>query len=263
MKIESIIKRPGGTVIDMDAPKRSYKFAPEDGIHESPHVADVDVQHHASALLRIREGFRLVDGEEVSPGFQRAVTTDPSETLIGSNVHNASYPLSGGETITLGELVQMAFDDSGLTHDGWNDLPDEERYEYIDATLSELQVEGSAPQKPEQVQQEQAQPEPVDEKKAGDESADAAGDDDQEDETEEEAPEQLEQPEQVQQQPEQEQEQAEQHQEPQEEKPAAVTGPSMDMTREDLAELFKKRFGREPSRHLNKTDIINALSEED
>ncbi|WP_064697738.1 glycoside hydrolase family 5 protein [Rhizobium aegyptiacum] len=104
MKIESLIKRKDGTLVDMDAPKRRYHFKPEDGQHESPHVAEVDVQGHANALLRIREGFRLIEGEDVAAAAARALSLDHSKTLTGSNVHNATYTLSGGIGVRTGAL---------------------------------------------------------------------------------------------------------------------------------------------------------------
>ena len=63
MKIESLIKRNGGSVVEMDAPSRTYHFAPVSGKHEDPHVAEVEEQSHIRALLRIREGFRVLEGE--------------------------------------------------------------------------------------------------------------------------------------------------------------------------------------------------------
>lgn len=254
MKIESIIKRPGGTVIDMDAPKRAYKFVPEDGVHESPHVAEVDVESHARALLRIREGFRLVEGE--APLENIAVNQlDHSETLIGSNVHNASYVIKGGDTIQLGDLVVMAFQDSGLTHDQWNELADQERYDFIDATLRELQL-GEA-------EDEGEQPAPVQEKKAGAESESATGD---------EQPVAKQEPEseagtegvtgnnadgQTEQKAEEEQPKEEA---PKEDAPKAEAAePSID----ELRERFKTKFGRYPSTQMKVENIVAALSEDD
>ena len=136
MKIESLIKRKGGSVVEMDAPSRTYHFAPVSGKHEDPHVADVEEQSHIRSLLRIREGFRVLEGE----AQQDDPVHDDDLQLVGSNIHSASYKIKGGETISLDELVSMAFQDSGLDQDQWNNASDEERYGFIDATLLELQL---------------------------------------------------------------------------------------------------------------------------
>lgn len=253
MKIESLIKRKGGTLVEMDAPKRSYRFQPEDGVHESPHVADVDVDSHAKQFLRIREGFRLAEGEE-GPKQAHKDDNEPHEKLNGSNVHSAVYPIKGGETIELNDLVEMAFSDSGLEYEDWQELADQERYDYINATLQELQLGEGELDDEEQPHQPPAQPLPaplpVSEQQPAPENDGKREDGQREDgqlgageqkpgATDEKKPEQnLEQ------------------------NPKS-DAPSMDMSRDDLAALFKKRFGREPSRQLNKADIINALSEED
>ena len=142
MKIESLIKRKGGSVVEMDAPSRTYHFAPVSGKHEDSHVAEVEEQSHIRALLRIREGFRVLEGE----AQQDDPVHDDDLQLVGSNIHAASYKIKGGETISLDELVSMAFQDSGLDQDQWNNASDEERYGFIDATLLELQLGEGEPE---------------------------------------------------------------------------------------------------------------------
>jgi len=218
MKIECIIKRKGGSVIDMDAPARTYHFAPETGNHEDPHVADVLEQSHVRCLLRIREAYRVLSGEELPEEAQQQIKHE--QELVGSNIHSASYSIKGGETIALADLVAMAFEDSGLDYDQWNEATDEERYAYIDATLLELQVGvedeqpiETAKQEPvEQVKQETVKQDPV-----------------------------------VQPKPEEKAE------------PTDLT----DLPRKELAVLYQKRFGRQPSTRMTIDDIANALSEED
>lgn len=247
MKIESLIKRVGGTVIDMDAPKRQYHFKPEDGQpHEAPHVAIMGEMTHAKALLRIREGFRLLDGE-VEPEEDAEGFLPAGKALMGSNVHNASYEIAGGETILLGELVVMAFQDSGLSYEQWEELPDQERYDYIDASLRELQAgEGDSDE-----EDQPKQPAPV----ATEEptvSAPAA--------PEQEAPAPV-----VEEQPKAQEE--EQPKAPVEEnKPAAQPAtekPLAERPRKELVALYKARFNREPSTRMSIPDIAAALSEED
>lgn len=241
MKIESLIKRVGGTVIDMDAPKRQYHFKPENGQpHEAPHVAIVDEATHAKALLRIREGFRLVDGEE-APEEDAEGFLPSGKALTGSNVHNASYEIAGGETVQLGELVVMAFQDSGLSYEQWEELPDQERYDFIDASLRELQAG-------ERVLDDEEQPKaPV----AAEEPAEPA-------EPEQKAP------------PAPEVAEEKPAPEAAEEKPAEEVKPQekiektlAERPRKELVALYKARFNREPSTRMSIPDIAAALSEDD
>lgn len=237
MKIESLIKRVGGTVIDMDAPKRQYHFKPENGQpHEAPHVAIVDETTHAKALLRIREGFRLVDGEE-APEEDAEGFLPSGKALTGSSVHNASYQIAGGDTILLGELVVMAFQDSGLNYEQWEELPDQERYDYIDASLRELQAgEGVLED------EEQNQPAPVATETPAISPTSSPV---------QEAPPTPP----VDEQPKAEIEESKQDQPT--EKPLA------ERPRAELVELYKARFNRNPSTRMSIPDIAAALSEED
>ncbi|AXF51440.1 putative endoglucanase [Erwinia phage Pavtok] len=146
MKIECLIIRPGGTKVDFDAPKRQYHFKP-DAEFDGRHIATVGETSHAAMLLRIREAYRAVEGDVVqAPGEDD--TDLPTRVLNGSQVHDARYVIHGGDEIELDDLVSMAFDDSGLSEAEWNDLPDQERYEFIDATLSELVNGESGSQEP-------------------------------------------------------------------------------------------------------------------
>ena len=154
MKIESLIKRKGGSVVEMDAPSRTYHFAPVSGKHEDSHVAEVEEQSHIRALLRIREGFRVLEGE----AQQDDPVHDDDLQLVGSNIHSASYKIKGGETISLDELVSMAFQDSGLDQDQWNNASDEERYGFIDATLLELQLGEGEPEPVKQQEESDVEP---------------------------------------------------------------------------------------------------------
>lgn len=121
----------------MQSPNREYHFKPT--AEDERHIADVDVSHHAKALLRIKEGYADADGEDNQDNDDDADL--PERFLKSSTVHSASYEITGGEKIDLQDLVNMAFDDSGLDEDDWNALPDTERYEYIDTTLAELRGE--------------------------------------------------------------------------------------------------------------------------
>lgn len=156
MKLESLIRREGGTIVVMDAPKRKYHFKPEGDAPE--HVATVDVEDHARAMLRITEGYRLVAGEELPASLEDVL--EPVK-LVGSLVHNATYTFFG-ETFTLGQLVELACDDSGLSGEQWNELADQERYAYIDATINELKAEpdDNDADEDEQAQEQEKAPEP-------------------------------------------------------------------------------------------------------
>lgn len=134
MKIESLIKRKNGTKVQLDAPKREYLFAPESGNFNDPHVCDVEEESHARILLRISGGYRLAEGEKGLPDED----INPPR-LKGSAVHDARYTIKGGDVVELEDLVNMAFEDSGMDEDDWNELADQQRYEYIDTTLRELQ----------------------------------------------------------------------------------------------------------------------------
>ena len=134
MKIESLIKRKNGTKVQLDDPKREYHFSPESGNFKDPHVCEVEEESHARILLRISGGYRLAEGETAPPDED---ITPPR--LKGSAVHDARYTIKGGDVVELEDLVNMAFEDSSLDEDGWNELADQQRYEYIDTTLRELQ----------------------------------------------------------------------------------------------------------------------------
>lgn len=155
MKIESLIKRKKGTQVQLEAPRKVYHFKPETGVLADPHVCEVENEGHIRALLKIREGFRPAVGEEAPAAEEQDV-----RQLNGSSVHDAKYTIKGGDTIELSDLVNMAFDDSGLDEDEWNALVDQERYEYIDTTLRELQEGFKDDVAPEATEQTEAAEQP-------------------------------------------------------------------------------------------------------
>lgn len=135
-KIECILKRNGGTKVKFSGPEREYHFKPSDS--DPRHVAVVDIETHAKQLLRIKEGYQLIEGPELA--VERVNKNIPPVMPIkGSSVHSANYTILGGAVIGLDELVETAFNDSGLIEEEWNALTDQERYEFIDTTLKELQ----------------------------------------------------------------------------------------------------------------------------
>lgn len=120
MLIESIIKRAGGTVITMPTegkPDTEYHFKPEDGLFDSPHVAEVNIQQHVDRFLSISEGFRVpgFDGEELAViaggDYANMAAIDPDAV---SNKWLASFSrdvlkISPTSKTLLAERLQKAF----------------------------------------------------------------------------------------------------------------------------------------------------------
>lgn len=63
---------------------------------------------------------------------------DKNVGLLGSSKQPASFVLKSGGTMTLGEVVAKAQQDSGLTPEDWNALPDTDRENTITVTIDEL-----------------------------------------------------------------------------------------------------------------------------
>lgn len=238
MLIESLIKRKDGTKVEMEGPERVYHFKPSE--NDTRHIADVDVDVHAKMFLRIREGYKAVDPVDLEDDEDG----DTGRNLNGSNIHSASYTIKGGDVIELEDLVNMAFDDSGLSEDEWNQLDDADRYAYIDTTLSELQ---------DGIKDENQNAEPADQ--PGD--ADPQPEDTHSDDS---APDQSDEGTDL-------QEVAEQS-DPEPTNADDLNGDGVPdslegKSRADLAAQFKARFGRNPSTKMTIPQIIAALSEEE
>jgi len=122
MQIESKIKRPGGTHVDMGT--KQYHFAPLD---DGAHVAEVLDEAHQDRFLAISEGYRLY-----RPGQKAA-----AEILLGSSVHDARYTI-GGKDYALGDLVAAAHKNTGLSATVWNELAEDTRHGLIDDELDKL-----------------------------------------------------------------------------------------------------------------------------
>lgn len=82
MKIELKLKRAGGSEIDM-GDGTTYHFKPEDGRHESPHVADVADSKHMKRLLSI-EGYEIFDPDSASEPEPEPI--EPVPTVDGGNL---------------------------------------------------------------------------------------------------------------------------------------------------------------------------------
>lgn len=132
MKIESKIKRSGGSVIEMFGTK--YHFMPN---AEGAHVAEVEDEDHIARFLAIPEGYKIH-----KPGQLKEVKR--TEVLLGSSVHPATFEING-KTYALGDVVAGAHKESGLSVDEWNALGDENRHSRIDAQLDKLAATDTDP----------------------------------------------------------------------------------------------------------------------
>lgn len=70
MKIESILKRPGGTKVQLGG--KTYHFTPDE---YGRHVAEVEDNDHIGRLLAIREGYRLLSTEPDGGGNDEPLTS--------------------------------------------------------------------------------------------------------------------------------------------------------------------------------------------
>lgn len=218
MKIECTIKRSKGTIVKMDNPSVTYKFAPESDNFEDPHVSVVEDDGHARLFLRIDEAYRLYEGEAPKPLPEK----EEVQPLGSSLVTGENYTIVGGDTVDLAVIVNMAFDDSGLEVEDWNKLSDEDRGERIKAVLADLK--GKEPEDNQNPDNDPPPPPPADTENLNQENNGAPN-------------------------------------------PAAATDNAAinpeDFTRPELAEMFKKRFGRNPSTQMDKKAIARALSQDD
>jgi hypothetical protein len=91
MKIECLIRRKNGSVVDMgDA--MEYHFQPND---LGAHVADVDDETHVATLLAHPEGYRLYNGEspaaapKSAPAPAKVIDSEPPRTDTGEIDYDA------------------------------------------------------------------------------------------------------------------------------------------------------------------------------
>lgn len=144
MKIECILQRKGGTLVEM--PGKNYHFQPQE---DGRHVAEVTSEAHIERFLSIREAYRLLRtpgadaAEEITNagagiGDHSPSTLSAGETLLGSSQFAATFTIHG-TPYTLGDIVSRAFLDSGLTAIDWNGLDDEHRATKIEIVLDALE----------------------------------------------------------------------------------------------------------------------------
>lgn len=143
MKIECTIQRQGGSTVTLGT--TDYHFSP---LADGCHVAQVEPIAHQDKLLSIPEAYRLYrgDGEvlaapvEAAPAPQLHAATEETiqhVALFGSSSHPGSFTIHGKD-YSLGDVVNLAYVQSGLPTEGWNQLSDDTRADLIDAELDKL-----------------------------------------------------------------------------------------------------------------------------
>jgi hypothetical protein len=148
MKIESIIKRDPPTEVVLG--DTAYQFKPDS---QGRHVCDVTDKAHIARLLSIVEGFQIPDDEDapkdltpiapvqaVTPPVLATLQPIDDNALRGSDVHPATLNLADGSTVELADVVEQAYELSGLTTADWNALAPEVRHNLIDVVLDALDV---------------------------------------------------------------------------------------------------------------------------
>lgn len=145
MKIESLIKRKNGTIVELD--EHRYHFKPS--ATDPRHLADVSVKAHISRLLAIPEGFQVADEEvPADPAGQPGPVTG---TLAG--VQDADGSVRTLYQLDEIELRAIAIE---MEIEGARELPVAELIAAIQAEEVEIDgIDTSAPVKTEQQGDEQ------------------------------------------------------------------------------------------------------------
>jgi len=151
MKIECILKREGGSVVDLGG--LEYHFEP---LADGAHVADVENEAHIDRFLSISEGYKLYHGKQEPKGQPKQIgpstpvsapanDSKPVGALAGSDELPPQFEING-KTVTQLEAVNLAFAASGMTSDEWNELDQSERTAKIEIALDELADAKDAPE---------------------------------------------------------------------------------------------------------------------
>lgn len=145
MFIECILRRDPPAVVTLGA--TAYQFKPDS---QGRHVCDVEDNAHLARLLSISEAYRLPGDEPIPQDLIPAIVEHTLPTAAatlapvdenevkGSTVHPATFDLGGVLPVDLADVVDHALSLSGLTTPEWNSLPDEDRHNFIDIALDEL-----------------------------------------------------------------------------------------------------------------------------
>ncbi|AFN39122.1 hypothetical protein G167_gp32 [Burkholderia phage BcepMigl] len=159
MKIECILHRKGGTVVDM--PGKTYHFEPQD---DGRHIANVENEAHIERFLRVPEAYRIArtpgaeaiesDASAMLRGTVPPIDNPPAVTVDAGQLKVASnFPPSfdiNGKSYSLNDVTLRAFQDSGLTIEDWNGLDNEAIATKTEIVLDELEageitIEAAAP----------------------------------------------------------------------------------------------------------------------
>lgn len=145
MKVECILRRNPPALVTLGI--TAYQFQPDE---HGRHVCEVEDNAHLARLLSISEAYRLPGDapipHELIPAIVEhslptmAATLAPVDENVvkGSDVHPATFDLGGAEPVELADVVDHALSLSGLTTPEWNSLPDEDRHNFIDLALDDL-----------------------------------------------------------------------------------------------------------------------------
>lgn len=139
MKIQCILQREGGTVVEM--PGKTYHFAPQE---DGKHVADVTIETHIERFLAIPEAYRMLrtKGEQApatfAPKAEDATSDAAPENLLGATGYPETFSI-GGKTYALDAVIARAFIDSGVTAETWNELPEDTRATKLDIVLDGIE----------------------------------------------------------------------------------------------------------------------------
>lgn len=124
MKVKCLLKREGGTKVDIEGVQ--YHFAPDKATGN--HVAEVKDKKHLARFLSISEAYELDDGED-APDLTDVKSDDLSNLkikLLGSDWQPETVELGNGTTIATKLLVEAIFNVSGMTVEQWNAQSEEE-----------------------------------------------------------------------------------------------------------------------------------------
>lgn len=83
MKIECILKRQGGTHVDMGGVV--YHFAPQP---DGAHVADIEDNAHIQRFLGIPEGYRIYVEPQAEDDHERQALVEEYEKKFGRKPHH-------------------------------------------------------------------------------------------------------------------------------------------------------------------------------
>lgn len=132
MLIQCILKREGGTQVQMEEVVYHFKPTPRD----PRHLAEVLIQAHAERFLAISEGYRMADGQMLAKKVEEPENLEGR--LFLSTAHASQFELADGSMVSLFELTEHAYRESAMTLYEWNNQEDESLYEALDQALKEL-----------------------------------------------------------------------------------------------------------------------------